>query len=406
LSKVIRTTLGEVADFTNGGAWNQTEYVDRGIPVVRVSDIDDETVHLKGCKYLSPSSRDKYHKHLLHTGDVVVATVGSHPTQPGSVVGRAAKVPASASGSLLNQNAVCLRPLNGRIEANYLRYLAVSQYFRNFIIAHSRGSANQVRMAISSLREMPICLPIIERQRDIGQILSAYDDLIENNIRRIEILDEMAQMIYRESFVNFRFPGHEKVGSVNSEIGLVPKGWNIHKVSDLIKRLPSGRVYTEKDVMEFGEIPVVDQSRKAVLGFHDQSPDHNASPNNPVAMFGDHTCKMRLMIVPFSVGPNVVPFVAGLKLPIIYVFFAVRDLVSTSEYKRHWNSLTNKTVLVADFEPARQFSEIVSPMLELSNNLLDQNLNLRRQRDLLLPRLISGDIAAEKLEFGATAKSI
>ncbi len=72
---------------------------------------------------------------------------------------------------------------------------------------------------------MPICLPAIERQREIGDILSAYDDLIENNTRRIKILEQMAQMLYREWFVNFRFPGHEKVSMVESELGLIPEGW-------------------------------------------------------------------------------------------------------------------------------------------------------------------------------------
>jgi len=93
-----KSTLGEIVGFTNGGAWNQSEYSKTGIPVVRVSDIHDETVRLDECKFLPPASLEKYQKHLLHEGDVVIATVGSHPTQPGSVVGRMARVQGVLTG--------------------------------------------------------------------------------------------------------------------------------------------------------------------------------------------------------------------------------------------------------------------------------------------------------------------
>jgi type I restriction enzyme S subunit len=102
--------LDDVAEFTNGGAWNQTEYVQSGIPVVRVSDILDRTISLDACKYLPLESLEKYKKHILFEGDLIIATVGSHPTQPASVVGKAAIIPSHARGSLLNQNAVRIRP--------------------------------------------------------------------------------------------------------------------------------------------------------------------------------------------------------------------------------------------------------------------------------------------------------
>ena len=83
------------------------------------------------------------------------------------------------------------------------------------------------------MREIEIKYPSINTQQKIASILSTYDDLIENNTRRIKILEEMAQMLYREWFVNFRFPDHEQVKMVKSELGLIPEGWEVVQLQDL-----------------------------------------------------------------------------------------------------------------------------------------------------------------------------
>lgn len=177
---------------------------------------------------------------------------------------------------------------------------------------------------------MVVHLPPLSTQRKIGAILSAYDKLIENNTRRIKILEGMAQLLYREWFVHFRFPGHEKVKLIDSVLGVVPQGWEVKRVKDVLKRLPAGQVYTEKNVATSGGVPVVDQSRDDVLGYHNSEPDHAATPGSPVIAFGDHTCKMQLMVEPFSVGPNVVPFVSQNNIPVPYLYFIVRNLVENS----------------------------------------------------------------------------
>ena len=142
---------------------------------------------------------------------------------------------------------------------------------------------------------------------------------------------------------------------------------------------------------------MLDQSTNELLGFHDNEADHSASPESPLAMFGDHTCKMQLLIAPFSVGPNVVPFAAGAGLPTAYVFYAVNNLVQTQEYKRHWIPLNAKEVVVADTLNAQRFACVIQPMLVEQSTLRTVIRNLRRTRDLLLPRLLSGQIDVEAL---------
>ena len=105
------------------------------------------------------------------------------------------------------------------------------------------GGSTFPNLTQNTIRNFPIPYP--EYRRKIASVLSAYDDLIENNTRRIEILEEMARIIYREWFVEFRFPGHEQVEMVESELGLIPQGWEVKKVKEIVKRLKAGQTYQQ-----------------------------------------------------------------------------------------------------------------------------------------------------------------
>jgi type I restriction enzyme S subunit len=152
-------------------------------------------------------------------------------------------------------------------------------------------------------------------------------------------------------------------------------------------------VYRKAEVKPEGTTPVVDQSTNELLGFHDNPPDHLACATMPMAIFGDHTCKMQLLIEPFSVGPNVVPFAANRRLPTAYAFYAVNTAVQTQEYKRHWMPLNAKEIVVADNATAQRFASLIQPMLVQQAILRRATRTLRRTRDLLLPRLMSGRIS-------------
>lgn len=186
---------------------------------------------------------------------------------------------------------------------------------------------------------------------------------------------------------------------------MVPEGWAVLPVKTFVKRLPSGLTFTQATVRPEGVVPVVDQSRAELLGFHDGAPAHEASPTNPVVIFGDHTCKMQIMIRPFSLGPNTIPFVGQEDYPVHYVYSVVSGLVETHEYKRHWTELIAKTVVIAPPPVSRQFADMVSPAFQLAENLRSQNANLRAQRDLLVPKLISGEIDVTELPDAAVLEA-
>ena len=113
-------------------------------------------------------------------------------------------------------------------------------YYYYFVSPQGKSNVQSLVMQVaaagirgSELARLRIPLPPVLKQQKIASILSAYDDLIENNTRRIKILEEMAQMLYREWFVNFRFPNHENVKMIESELGLIPEGWEMKKMKDL-----------------------------------------------------------------------------------------------------------------------------------------------------------------------------
>jgi type I restriction enzyme S subunit len=280
------------------------------------------------------------------------------------------------------------------LDSRFLYYWLVSPLGRAELKKCTIGVA-QPALTIVLLKGMEIQLPPLSVQRRVAGILSAYDVLTENSQRRIRILEAMARALYREWFVHFRFPGNEKLPRVAFPLGDIPQGWQVKVVKDILARRAAGTVYREADVKPEGATPVIDQSTNELLGFHDNQADHLASAAKPIAIFGDHTCKMQLLVEPFSVGPNVVPFTADDELPTAYVFHAVRSLVQTQEYKRHWIPLNAEEVVVADRVTKQRFALFIQPILVAQEGLRRLIRNLRRTRDLLLPRLLSGQISLE-----------
>jgi len=419
--------LGEVAEFTNGGAWNQTEYVESGVPVVRVSDISNGAINLEGCKYLPAKSLERYKKHILKKDDLIIATVGSHPTQPASVVGRAAKVPASAHGALLNQNAVVIRPSSDLLDKRYLYYLGCSSPFREYMISHARGSANQVRMSMGELKKMEIYLPSLLVQRKIGAILSAYDDLMESNLRRIKILEEMAQAIYNEWFVRFRFLGHEKVKTVDSPIGHIPEDWEVGTLSDALKVLESGS-RPKGGVDLRGDVPSVGAENILGLGKYDFSKEKYVSRKFFENMRHGHVKSGDVLLYKDGaqigrkthfrdgfphdeccINEHVFILRTNERVSQTYLYFwldkpdmtqSIRNLnANAAQPGINQSSVRSLPILIPSSEVVDAFDKTVDPMLALLFRLAKENMVLHRTRDSLLPRLISGDVDVSKLDI-------
>jgi type I restriction enzyme S subunit len=205
----------------------------------------------------------------------------------------------------------------------------------------------------------------------------------------------MAEELYREWFVRLRFPGHEKVNIYKG----VPEGWEVKKIKEIVNRKPFGRIYRENELDIEGKTIVIDQSIKDYLGFYDGVPEHDASKDKPTILFGDHSCKMQLMIEPFSLAENVIPFTGKGKMPTVFLFFLIHNSIETTEYKRHWTELTNKGVYVPPLTLQEEFSVKATNHIVYKSQLKTLNRKVESVRDRLLSRLMSGKIDVENLDI-------
>jgi len=196
-AKVISGYAFKSNDFNNSG----------GTPVIKIKNIQKEHVEINDEYYVDNSFLGIDSRFHCIKDDILISLTGSHITLPNSVVGRVAKYQYDFI-SLLNQRAGKVLITNpSKLDNNFLYYFLCLQDTRITLAQFGRGGANQCNISPSNVESIDVILPPLPTQKKIASILSAYDDLIENNLKRIKLLEEAAQNIYKEWFVNFRFPG-------------------------------------------------------------------------------------------------------------------------------------------------------------------------------------------------------
>jgi type I restriction enzyme, S subunit len=378
--------LGDIADFINGGAWSDREYTENGIPVVKVTNLKNGTVDLNEVNYIPESSLDKYSRHLLQKGDLVIATVGSHPNLVASAAGRATIIPAVAEGALLNQNALCIRSNSENFHQGYLGYLGKSDLFQGYVKSVGRGAANQVRISLGLIKEFSFHLPPLPTQRCIASILSAYDDLIENNLKRIKLLEEKLMIKYSiledesknsnendfseyVTFIKGIEPGSESYLSEKSD-GTLP----FIRVGDLSKR--DSDIYIEES------------KSKGLICNPD---DVLISMDGTIGMvkYGIFGC--------YSSGIRKAVSKGLLNNALIFCYLSSKKIQGViyshskgSTIQHAGSSINHFQIKLPKESSLVDFIRFSNPIYDLMNNLLKQNVKLREARDILLPRLING----------------
>ena len=302
------------------------------------------------------------------------------------------------------------------LDSSYLRYFFLSPNGKAELSKCVIGSSQQA-YTIAALKKVEIPLPPIPIQRRIAGILSAYDELIENSQRRIKILESMARGLYREWFVHFRFPGHESVPRVKSPLGEIPEGWEVKSVPDCVYINP--RVSVPRD----GEKPFVPMGCLSNDSMHITNIESRAG-NSGAKFQNDDTLFARITpclengktgFVQFLPDPQSVAFgstefivLRSRTLTPEFVYLLARSDEFRGVAIKSMSGATGRQRVqekcLEDLrmsEPPRglldQFATIVSPSFKLAYELHLQIQNLRRSRDLLLPRLLSGQIDVEAI---------
>ena len=408
-----RKPLGEVADVISGYAFKSGEFGDSGIPVIKIKNIRVGLVDLTGAdrvdeKFLSIPER--YH---VRAGDILISLTGSHISQPNSVVGRVARHSTGLPDCLLNQRAgkVIIRDRNA-CDLSFLFYALSESETVRAIAMKAHGAANQANVSPTQVESVEIPLPPPPVQRRIAGILSAHDELIANCQRRIQLLEAMARALYREWFVNFRFPGHEKHPRIASPLGDIPQGWEVKKLSELCSRMESGGT-PRRNTPEYWEGGTIDWFKTGELwdGFLFESEEKITergfcrvfSPGTiMMAIYGSPTVgRLGITTRPSSCNQAALGLVADTTYItqsfLYFVLFSLRDHFNgLAQGAAQQNISKEKVATALAVVPPRQlvtdFARLVDPIFDQIQALQRQIQNLRRTRDLLLPRLLSGQV--------------
>ncbi|OAQ14994.1 type I restriction endonuclease subunit S [Bibersteinia trehalosi Y31] len=271
---------------------------------------------------------------------------------------------------------------------------------------------------------------------DIGKKLALLDNKIHLNIQTNQTLEAIAQAIFKSWFVDFD-PVRAKAAALsegkneheanlaamsvicgkdtselsdteynilwqiaeafpselvqNEEFGEVPKGWGVMKIEDVINKIPTGKKYSQKTVEETGKVPVLDQGRSGLIGFHNDEAGVKACIEDPVIVFANHTCYMRLISYDFSAIQNVFAF-KGNNCNIYWLYLATLGKQKFTEYKGHFPDFLIKQIIIPSVELTKLFGDFVKPQfISIFEN--DKQIKILSEvRDLLLPKLLSREI--------------
>jgi type I restriction enzyme, S subunit len=407
--------LGDHIATQKGYAFKSEWYTSTGRQIVKVSNFTVDSIDVKEVVCIPEEIALEYLRYELKEGDVVIQTVGSWPNNPKSVVGKAIRIPYEVSGALLNQNAVKLTP-DEEVDNSYLFHLLRSELFKSYIIGTAQGAANQASITLESIRSFSFYLPTLAVQRKIASILSAYDDLIENNTRRIKILEEMAQAIYREWFVEFCAPGVELRKATPEEQKLTgkdvfPKGWEIKTFGELVD-VQKGKK-PKITYLEPGNSNIPYLLLEGIEGgkyLYTDDPKVAIAVKEDVVMVMDGARSGLVFIgVGGAVGSTLATFRPKEKKIVspylLYQF--LKDQFENIIKKNVGSAIPHASkdfILGMPFVTSTEsinidFHNILEPLHFMIQNLQTKNLNLRCTRDLLLPKLISGEVEVEAMEI-------
>lgn len=321
----------------------------------------------------------------------------------------------------LSSSVSILRPDKSVILPEYLYYWIQGHIFQNALYG-IKGGVAQSYVSLEMIRGLPLYYSSLSIQRKISAILSAYDELIENNTRRIEILEEMARSLYREWFVNFRFPGHEQVKMVDSELGLIPEGWELRGIGEIIETVGGGTPstknleywedgnitwYTPSDLTSANTMFIAD-SEKRITALGLQKSSTRMFPPYSVMMTSRATIGVTAINTKSAcTNQGFITCIPNEQLSAYQIYFwviknveKIISLASGATFKEINKTTFRKLpIVIAAHDTRQHFVETLNPLCKQVENLQNKNANLCRTRDLLLPKLISGEIDVEDLDI-------
>lgn len=405
----MEVRLGDIITYNKGYAFKSNEYTNKGKMVVRVTDFTLDSISEKEAVYIVPD--DKYKKFIINKDDILIQTVGSWGNNPKSIVGKVVRVPEKCDNTYLNQNIVRIIP-NKDFNNTYLYYALKVNKFSMYCVIRGQGAANQASITLDTIFRFKFRIHNFSEQKKVADILSAYDNLIENNNKRIKLLEQMAENLYKEWFVRFRFPGYEDVEFENG----IPKGWKILRANQLFD-ITIGKTPDRKIFEYFSNIPECNYPWISIRDMRSAS-TFVFKTNEYLTFNAVNTCNVKIIpkntvILSFKLTVGQVAITTSdmctneaiahfttdnaAMREYIYLYlkkFQYSDLGNTSSIGTAVNSkiIKNMKIILPSSEVLRRFNDSTYSIFEEIRLLNENNNNLTKQRDLLLPRLMSGQL--------------
>ena len=406
-------TLSDVTELIVDSEHKTAPISEAGYPYIRTPNIGRGFFILDGVRRVSEKSYKKWTRRAIpQYGDLILCREAP--------VGNLAMVPKNLQ-PCLGQRTVLIRPTKTKVDPLYLQYLLLGDEIQGLMHGKSTGST-VAHLNMSDIRSMPLpALPPLHVQQKIAAVLSAYDDLIENNTRRIAILEEMAQRIYREWFVHFRYPGHEAVPLVEVDGVTRPEGWEVVRLDSLYKTSSGGTPSRKKsEYYDGGNVPWLktkELNDLFIIGTEEKITDLGVKKSSAklfekntviMAMYGVTIGQLGILSIDSTTNQACCAFLPK-QSPFDHNFLYLwlkenRNYILSLKMGAAQQNISQKIIQGLEFlKPSDvvvdQFTGISKPVLMQIENLQRKNENLRKQRDLLLPKLISGQLDVSGLDI-------
>lgn len=394
-------TLNDICDLIVDCPHSTAQDEGTGYPLIRTPNIGKGRFILDGVHRVSKEVYNRRNSRAIPQDDDLIFAREA-PAGNVAIIKHGEKV-------CLGQRTVLLRPNKSLVNPDYLVYYLLSTEQQYKLLGAANG-ATVTHINIPVIRNLPVELPALKTQNKIASILSAYDNLIENNQKRIKLLEQMAQRLYQEWFVRFRFPGYEKAKFVDG----IPQGWEKCKLKDMIAfnpvyRIKKGSVYTKipmealpTDGLSIDTDSIMAEDSSS--GTHFMNGDVLCAKITPCLENGKTGLVACLQEDEVGVGSTEFIVMHGERVDSFFVYCIARDERFRQQAINSMNGadgrqradisfIQNRQWILPDKQIIRQFKALTDKIVATVLRLEQQNKNLTKQRDLLLPRLMSGKLA-------------
>ncbi|MGE4535647.1 MAG: restriction endonuclease subunit S [Desulfovibrio sp.] len=387
-----------------GSKLTARDYVNTGIPVIRGSNLNNgRYLDLSNFVYVSEQKAKKdLASNLAFSGDIIF-------TQRGTL-GQVSIIPENIEIKkfVVSQSQMKLTIDKSKVDKMYLYYFFSNKQTISKIL-NLTSSSGVPHINLTILKKFEVPLPQLSIQQRISSILSAYDDLIENNRRRIALLEQSARLLYQEWFVRFRFPGHEKVKIVDG----VPEGWEEKTIRDISCYINRGIAPRYADD---GNSIVINQKciRNNMLNLEPSRRQTKPFKEDKQIRFGDvlinstgtgtlgriaqcwidiDKCTIDSHVTIARPKQGIQKYWYGFSIIPLQEYFEAKGEGSTNQKELNRKTIEDTRILFPSHAPRELFENHVTPAVQQISILHMQNQKLAAARDLLLPRLMSGEIA-------------